>query len=152
MLLVAVLDEYKYDKQDADVTLHLKCSDGTYPQRRDKMHVKLHTFGHFHIEPLYTPSDLTEGQCNKNPDCIRYVVRTGDILTNMDAVRRKFGLCYGKADVPAGGKHKLFHDLTTWSLRFKQSTFFFIKVIKMRLQHPIIQAPTIIERTSNGLF
>ena len=94
-MLVAILDEYKYDKKDVGVTLHMTCSDGKQRTERDKMHIRGHTFSNFHVEPIFSRSDLTEGQCNALPsECIRHVVRTGDVLTNLDGVRKKFALCY----------------------------------------------------------
>ena len=74
--------------------LHVICSDGKPKIVRDTMHVKGHTFNHFHVEPLFSPAGLTEGQCKVTKDCLKLVVRNGEILTNMDAVRRKFDRCY----------------------------------------------------------
>merc|ERR1711868_348964 len=75
-----------------------------YPKRKDTMHIRGHAFGHFHVEPMFSPPGLTEGQCTAKSDCIRYVVRTGDILTDMNAVRRKFGICYGNIKPPVTTK------------------------------------------------
>merc|ERR1711868_210197 len=75
-----------------------------YPKRKDTMHIRGHAFGHFHVEPMFSPPGLTEGQCTAKSDCIRYVVRTGDILTDMNAVRGKFGICYGNIKPPVTTK------------------------------------------------